>query len=75
MGMNALFTGQEDNVYAALKEVPNLIVYRKAEIPDEFHYKQNRRVMPILIMAPEGYSLCNNKRQCREKGMFLELYC
>lgn len=67
--MNAyMFSGEEDNVYAELKKVPNLTVYRKSEIPEEFHYRHNRRIMPILVMAPEGYTLCSAGRKCYGEG-------
>ena len=52
--------GYEDEIYAKLKEVENLIVYKKEEMDPSFHYKNNRRIMPIVVSTVEGYRLCQN---------------
>ena len=42
-------------MYNALKDVnPNLIVYRREEVPDEYHYKNHRRVPPIVVEGRPG---------------------
>ncbi len=47
-----------DLVYRALNGAhPNWSVYRKDDIPDRYHYRQNARVQPILIVADEGWSI------------------
>ncbi|XP_062863754.1 bis(5'-adenosyl)-triphosphatase enpp4 [Trichomycterus rosablanca] len=34
--------------------------YRKAEIPDRLHYKNNRRIQPIVLVADEGWTIVQN---------------
>ena len=58
------FTGHEDEVYAKLKEVKNLIVYKREEVDPSFHYSNNRRIMPIIVSTFEGYRLCRNRLEC-----------
>lgn len=33
-----------DSIYANLSVIPNYQVYKKSQIPDEYHYKSNVRV-------------------------------
>ncbi|UCF40156.1 MAG: alkaline phosphatase family protein [Gemmatimonadota bacterium] len=47
----------EAAVYEALSEAMHLSVYRKAEIPDRFHYRDHRRIPPIVAVAAEGWSI------------------
>lgn len=48
-------------VYEALRKVPNVTVYKKPDIPAHYHYKNTRRVTPILVVADLHYSLSFNK--------------
>jgi len=59
-----------DEVYTTLKGSKNLLVYKTSEIPEDFHYRNNRRIPPILISAPEGYRLCQRSKNesCSDKG-------
>lgn len=42
-------------VYNKLKNAhPNMTVYLKDDIPERFHYKNNRRISPIIAMPDEG---------------------
>jgi predicted AlkP superfamily pyrophosphatase or phosphodiesterase len=51
-------TGKEEDVYTRLLHAhPHLKVYRKEEIPERFHYRENRRIAPILAMADEGWQV------------------
>lgn len=59
--------GKEEEIYNKLQNIPHLTVYRKEDIPDEFHYKHNRRIQPLLLVTDEGYSLTHNKSKI-EKG-------
>ncbi|XP_064603671.1 ectonucleotide pyrophosphatase/phosphodiesterase family member 5-like [Liolophura sinensis] len=45
----------------ALKKVPHVTVYKKQDIPAYYHYKNSRRVTPILVVADPHYSLSFNK--------------
>jgi predicted AlkP superfamily pyrophosphatase or phosphodiesterase len=40
-----------------LKRIPYVHAYLKADIPDRWHYKNNRRIGDILIVAKEGIAL------------------
>ncbi|XP_070556761.1 ectonucleotide pyrophosphatase/phosphodiesterase family member 5-like isoform X2 [Ptychodera flava] len=40
---------------------PNMTVYLKDSIPDRFHYKHNRRIMPIIAVADEGWCIVDDK--------------
>ena len=42
--------GKLNDTYQKLKTVPHLYTYLKEEIPEEFHYKYNWRVMLIFIV-------------------------
>ncbi|XP_072107569.1 bis(5'-adenosyl)-triphosphatase enpp4 [Mobula birostris] len=35
-------------------------VYLKEDIPDRFHYKHNKRIQPILLVADEGWTIVQN---------------
>ncbi|XP_070574610.1 ectonucleotide pyrophosphatase/phosphodiesterase family member 7-like [Ptychodera flava] len=44
--------GKVDEVYQKLKNAhPKLKVYKKDEIPDHYHYKNNERILDILLEA------------------------
>jgi predicted AlkP superfamily pyrophosphatase or phosphodiesterase len=47
-----------DEVYQALVRAhPRLKVFRKAEIPLRYHYREHRRIAPIIGLADEGWSI------------------
>lgn len=54
--------GDEDRVYGALAAagVP-WSVYRRAEIPARLHYRDHRRIAPILAVADEGWSIARRE--------------
>ncbi|MFQ6615295.1 MAG: ectonucleotide pyrophosphatase/phosphodiesterase [Fidelibacterota bacterium] len=50
--------GMEEAVYARLNEAhPSMAVYRKEEIPERFHYRNHRRITPLVCVADEGWSI------------------
>ncbi|ESO94265.1 hypothetical protein LOTGIDRAFT_118461 [Lottia gigantea] len=52
--------GEIDTVYQILeqqKQDMHMTVYKKEDIPEKFHYKDNRRIPPIIAMADEGWLL------------------
>lgn len=63
VGGNPLYSlwpkaGMEDSLYRALHgRHPHLAVWRKSEIPARFHYRDNRRIAPILALVDPGWSL------------------
>ena len=50
--------GKDEAVYNALSKAdPHLKVYRKAEIPERWHFRDHPRVPPILGIADEGWQV------------------
>lgn len=37
-------------------------VYLQKDIPDEYHYKNNRRILPIFLLADDGYQVEYDKQ-------------
>lgn len=60
--------GKSIETYQHLKGIPHLNVYLKEKIPEEFHYKHNRRVMPILIVADDEWIITKNLSQVKVRG-------
>jgi len=42
-------------------------VYRREEIPAEYHYRNNERILPIFIVADEGWDIEQNMSACEWK--------
>ncbi|MES2305267.1 MAG: alkaline phosphatase family protein [Gemmatimonadota bacterium] len=50
--------GKLEAVYAKLKGAnPHLQVYRKGEVPARFHFNDNPRITPLVLIADEGWSI------------------
>lgn len=49
--------GREQEVFEALSNAPNLTVYKKNEIPENFHLAKSKRLPPIVIVADLGFNL------------------
>ncbi|XP_076468088.1 bis(5'-adenosyl)-triphosphatase ENPP4-like isoform X2 [Babylonia areolata] len=52
--------GQEAEVFRQASQIPHVTVYHKDQIPDHFHYRHNDRIMPIIIISEEGWTLSKN---------------
>ena len=50
-------SGREDKLYNNLTSLQHVKVYKKEDIPEEWHYKNNRRILPILAVADEGWNI------------------
>ncbi|RMD91027.1 MAG: alkaline phosphatase family protein [Calditrichaeota bacterium] len=52
---------KQNNVTAIYKKLvhahPHLKIYRKNETPERFHYRNHRRIPPIVGLADEGWSI------------------
>ncbi|XP_021246426.1 bis(5'-adenosyl)-triphosphatase ENPP4-like isoform X2 [Numida meleagris] len=49
-------------VYNLLKQcADHMQVYLKEEIPDRFHYRHNKRIQPIILIADEGWTIVQNE--------------
>lgn len=46
-------------------------VYLKEEIPDRFHYRHNKRIQPIILVADEGWTIVQNESLSKCKCVFL----
>uniref|UniRef100_H3CWD3 Ectonucleotide pyrophosphatase/phosphodiesterase 5 n=1 Tax=Tetraodon nigroviridis TaxID=99883 RepID=H3CWD3_TETNG len=56
--------GKLDEVYSKLVDAnPNMMVYKKENIPAHFHYQHNPRIMPILLEAKEGWTITQNRSE------------
>ncbi|XP_046561055.1 glycerophosphocholine cholinephosphodiesterase ENPP6-like [Haliotis rubra] len=53
--------GQDDAIIQSLAGVEHITVYKKEDVPERLHYQDNRRIMPIIIIADEGWQLTTNK--------------
>ncbi|CAG2117897.1 unnamed protein product, partial [Medioppia subpectinata] len=49
--------GKLDEVYKQLRRVKGIKVYKRDDIPKQFHYKHNSLVLPILVTVDIGYTL------------------
>ena len=50
--------GLEDSIYNSLVNVhPQLSVYKKEKTPEQLHYRNHRRITPIIGIADEGWSI------------------
>lgn len=62
--------GAEDKIYASLQnKVQGMHVFRKSEIPEFWHYRNHRRIAPIVVVMDEGWtctevSMPNQLSQC-----------
>ena len=55
--------GKLDAVYAKLKNAnPRMQVFRKSEVPERFHYQNNDRIGPIVLLASEGSYITTSLR-------------
>ena len=62
--------GMEDAVYEALSQAMHLSVYRKEDIPDRYHYRDHRRIPPIVAVAEEGWSISSRSFYERRPGRY-----
>ncbi|XP_071477232.1 ectonucleotide pyrophosphatase/phosphodiesterase family member 5-like [Diadema antillarum] len=54
--------GSLTTIYEALKDAhPQMNVYWKEDIPEEYCYRDNRRTSPILIVMDEGWHVWTNR--------------
>jgi predicted AlkP superfamily pyrophosphatase or phosphodiesterase len=60
-------SGMEDSVYRALRgKHPHLSVWRRQEIPARFHYREHRRVPPLVLLADVGWAIAVTRRDLME---------
>ena len=45
-------------VFSLLKKChPHMTAYRKEAIPDKLHYRNNKHIQPIILVADEGWTI------------------
>jgi len=50
--------GMLDSAYRSLRgRHPHLSVWKRAEVPERFHYRDHRRIPPLIALADVGWSL------------------
>jgi len=60
--------GKEETVYEKLKKAStHWQVYRKNEIPERYHYRENRRITPILAVADDGWFTVASRKQVQNR--------
>ncbi|XP_013379790.1 ectonucleotide pyrophosphatase/phosphodiesterase family member 5-like [Lingula anatina] len=55
--------GKEKEVYQNLSKAPHLHVYLKKDVPEDYHYKHNRRIQPIVVEPDLGWFFFPNSSQ------------
>jgi len=46
-----------DSIYNSLYGIQNMVVYLKEDIPKQLHFRNHRRIPPIICIADEGWSI------------------
>ena len=52
-----MIENMEDSVYNILKEVDNISVWRKEELPERLNYGKSNRINDIIVLADSSYSV------------------
>jgi predicted AlkP superfamily pyrophosphatase or phosphodiesterase len=55
-------SGKLPAVYEALRRTPHLQVFRKDSVPARFHYRDNPRITPLVLLADEGWTITSTAR-------------
>uniref|UniRef100_A0A8C4NLQ9 glycerophosphocholine cholinephosphodiesterase n=1 Tax=Eptatretus burgeri TaxID=7764 RepID=A0A8C4NLQ9_EPTBU len=53
--------GHENEVYQLLKDLSNMTVFKRNEVPERFHYGGGRFVSPLTLLANEGWFITWNR--------------
>ncbi|HKP28396.1 MAG TPA: ectonucleotide pyrophosphatase/phosphodiesterase [Gemmatimonadales bacterium] len=53
--------GKVEEVFAKLSTAPHVQVYRKAQIPARWHFRDNVRIPEIIVVAEEGWVLATRQ--------------
>jgi predicted AlkP superfamily pyrophosphatase or phosphodiesterase len=64
--------GDVERVYRALQgKHPHLQVYKKGDVPARWHFNDNPRITPIVLVADEGWSITSREslRRRAERGI------
>lgn len=61
--------GAENEIYQSIRSKlpPQAKIYRKSEIPERFHYRNHRRIPPLLVVPDPGWRIVNKERYERSR--------
>lgn len=63
--------GQEEALYQAFKRKENHFhAYRRENTPEEFHFRNNSRIPPVILVAEDGWYLSNRSLQEQSSRSF-----
>lgn len=68
-----LFTGSTELFKKLSNCNPHMKAYLKTAIPDRLHYRHNKRVQPILLIADEGWTIVQKGNLPRCKWCLIKL--
>lgn len=55
-------SSDETYVYTLVKNCSShMKAYLKEDIPDRYHYRHNKRIQPIILVADEGWTIVQNE--------------
>ncbi len=54
--------GKTDEIFSKINDLKHVTCWKKADIPDRLHYKQGKRVAPIICSSEEGWVTTSRKR-------------
>lgn len=61
--------GSIEEVYRTLEHAhPHMKVYREGEFPERFHYRGHRRIMPLMCLADDGWTISTRPRSGESKS-------
>jgi ectonucleotide pyrophosphatase/phosphodiesterase family protein 5 len=58
--------GHYDKIYDILWKASQTMpftIYKRQEIPEHYHYSRNRRILPLFLVADEGWDVFQNVSQ------------
>ncbi|CAD5111226.1 DgyrCDS557, partial [Dimorphilus gyrociliatus] len=65
---------EADEIIKNLSSVKHIKVWKKEDIPSEFHYKFNERIMPILLTADLNWNIVKTRREYNKWCKFTIFY-
>jgi predicted AlkP superfamily pyrophosphatase or phosphodiesterase len=54
--------GKTDEIYSKINDLKHVTCWKKADIPERLHYKQGKRVAPIVCSSEEGWITTSRER-------------
>ncbi len=54
--------GKRDEIFSRIKDLKHTTCWKKEDIPDRLHYKDGKRVAPLICSTEEGWITTSHKR-------------